>query len=45
MTITGRKCCGSSDRHDRDMLYGPTNEEQVTDIFRQHMSAATRRCR
>ena len=22
------------DRHDRDMLYGPTNEEQVTDIFR-----------
>ena len=23
-----------SDRHDRDMLYGPTNEEQITDIFR-----------
>jgi len=23
------------DRHDRDMLYGPTNEEQITDIFRQ----------
>lgn len=22
------------DRHDRDMLYGPTNEEMVTDIFR-----------
>jgi len=22
------------DRHDRDMLYGPTNEEQITDIFR-----------
>ena len=21
------------DRHDRDMLYGPTNEEQVTEIF------------
>ena len=25
------------DRHDRDMLYGPTNEEQVTDIFRNHV--------
>ncbi len=23
------------DRHDRDMLYGPTNEEQITDIFAQ----------
>ena len=22
------------DRHDRDMLYGPTNEEMITDIFR-----------
>ena len=22
-----------TDRHDRDMLYGPTNEEQVTEIF------------
>jgi len=22
------------DRHDRDMLYGPTNEEQITEIFR-----------
>ena len=25
------------DRHERDMLYGPTNEEQVTDIFRTHV--------
>ena len=25
------------DRHDRDMLFGPTNEEQVTDIFRSHV--------
>ena len=24
-----------TDRHERDMLYGPTNEEQITDIFRQ----------
>ena len=23
-----------TDRHDREMLYGPTNEEMVTDIFR-----------
>ncbi len=22
------------DRHDREMLYGPTNEEQITEIFR-----------
>ena len=27
------------DRHDRDMLYGPTNEEQVTDIFRTHVKS------
>ena len=25
------------DRHERAMLYGPTNEEQVTDIFRSHV--------
>ena len=24
-----------TDRHERDMLYGPTNEEMITDIFRQ----------
>jgi prolyl-tRNA synthetase len=23
-----------TDRHERDMLYGPTNEEQITEIFR-----------
>ena len=22
------------DRHERDMLYGPTNEEMITEIFR-----------
>ncbi|RVT86879.1 proline--tRNA ligase [Rhodobacteraceae bacterium CCMM004] len=27
------------DRHDRDMLYGPTNEEMITDIFRTHVSS------
>jgi prolyl-tRNA synthetase len=25
-----------TDRHERDMLYGPTNEEVITDIFRNH---------
>ena len=25
------------DRHDRDMLYGPTNEEQITEIFKAHI--------
>ncbi|MEM7507433.1 MAG: proline--tRNA ligase [Pseudomonadota bacterium] len=24
------------DRHDRDMLYGPTNEDMITDIFRSY---------
>ena len=27
------------DRHDRDMLFGPTNEEMITDIFRSHVSS------
>jgi prolyl-tRNA synthetase len=27
------------DRHDRDMLYGPTNEELITDIFRSHVTS------
>ncbi|MEO1686697.1 MAG: proline--tRNA ligase [Pseudomonadota bacterium] len=27
------------DRHDRDMLYGPTNEEMITDIFRTHVGS------
>ena len=27
------------DRQDRDLLYGPTNEEMVTDIFRSHVSS------
>ena len=25
------------DRHDRDMLYGPTNEEMITDVFRGYV--------
>jgi prolyl-tRNA synthetase len=31
----GKEMLRIKDRHDRDMLYGPTNEEQITDIFRQ----------
>ncbi|MEO1284576.1 MAG: proline--tRNA ligase [Pseudomonadota bacterium] len=27
------------DRQDRDMLYGPTNEELITDIFRAHVGS------
>ena len=27
------------DRHDRDILYGPTNEELITDIFRSYVSS------
>ena len=28
-----------SDRHGRDLLYGPTNEELITDIFRSHVGS------
>ena len=27
------------DRHEREMLYGPTNEEMITDIFRQSVKS------
>lgn len=30
----GREMLRITDRHERDMLFGPTNEEMVTDIFR-----------
>src|SRR5579863_6750094 len=30
----GKEMLRITDRHERDMLYGPTNEELVTDIFR-----------
>jgi prolyl-tRNA synthetase len=26
-----------TDRHERDMLYGPTNEEMITDVFRTYV--------
>ncbi|MBA4490135.1 proline--tRNA ligase [Paracoccus sp. S1E-3] len=28
-----------TDRHKREMLYGPTNEEMITDIFRSHVNS------
>ena len=31
----GKEMLRIKDRHDRDMLFGPTNEEMITDIFRQ----------
>ncbi|MBL8905629.1 MAG: proline--tRNA ligase [Rhizobiales bacterium] len=30
----GKEMLRIKDRHDRDMLFGPTNEEMITDIFR-----------
>jgi prolyl-tRNA synthetase len=33
----GKEMLRIRDRHDRSMLYGPTNEENVTDIFRRHV--------
>ena len=33
----GKEMLRITDRHERDMLYGPTNEEQITDIFRTHV--------
>ncbi len=31
----GREMLRITDRHEREMLFGPTNEEMVTDIFKQ----------
>ncbi len=31
----GKEMLRIVDRHDRDMLFGPTNEEMITDLFRQ----------
>jgi prolyl-tRNA synthetase len=33
----GKEMLRIQDRQERDMLYGPTNEEVVTDIFRRHV--------
>ena len=37
MMITVKRCLRIKDRHDRDMLFGPTNEEMVTEIFRSYV--------
>ena len=33
----GKEMLRITDRHDRDMLFGPTNEELITDIFRREV--------
>ena len=35
----GQEMLRIKDRHERDMLYGPTNEEMVTDVFRAHVNS------
>ncbi len=35
----GKEMLRISDRHERDMLFGPTNEEMVTEIFRAYVSS------
>jgi len=35
----GQEMLRITDRHGRDMLYGPTNEELITDIFRAHVGS------
>jgi prolyl-tRNA synthetase len=33
----GKEMLRITDRHEREMLYGPTNEEMITDIFRAYV--------
>ena len=35
----GKEMLRISDRHGREMLYGPTNEELITDIFRHYIKS------
>jgi prolyl-tRNA synthetase len=35
----GKEMLRIQDRHERDMLYGPTNEEMITEIFRAYVSS------
>ncbi len=39
MRAYGKEMLRIEDRHERDMLYGPTNEEMVTDIFRSYVTS------
>ena len=34
----GKEMLRITDRHERDMLFGPTNEEMITDIFRGYVA-------
>jgi prolyl-tRNA synthetase len=35
----GQEMLRIKDRHQRDLLYGPTNEEMITEIFRAHVKS------
>ena len=35
----GKEMLRIQDRHERDMLFGPTNEEMITDIFRSYVKS------
>jgi prolyl-tRNA synthetase len=35
----GKEMLRIQDRHERDMLFGPTNEEMITEIFRAYVSS------
>ena len=35
----GEEMLRINDRHNRNLLYGPTNEEMITDIFREHVQS------
>jgi len=35
----GKEMLRVEDRHEREMLYGPTNEEMITDIFRTYVKS------
>jgi prolyl-tRNA synthetase len=35
--VYGKEMLRIADRHERDMLYGPTNEEMITEIFRAYV--------
>src|SRR3712207_2125419 len=35
----GKEMLRIRDRHERELLYGPTNEENVTDIFRTYVKS------
>lgn len=35
----GKEMLRFTDRHEREMLYGPTNEELITEVFSQHVKS------